>query len=178
MSGRFESDERMMFEEYYPVKSSPKNGRSKQRFFEQTFTCRHCGAWIHTDAWLSGVQNRNHCPYCLWSLHVDLFKSGDRLAACRGGMRPIGLTLKQSANKYNSQAGELMLIHACEDCGVFSINRVAADDDTNLLVELYQQSLGLEAERVSALRAQQIHLLQQKDEEVLMERLFGRCPVF
>ena len=93
-------------------------------------------------------------------------------------MRPIGLTLKQSANKYNNQAGELMIIHRCEDCGAFSINRIAADDDTQLLLELYWQSLDLESENIAALQAQQIHLLQQMDEKVLMQRLFGKCAPF
>ena len=89
MNRRFESNERMMFEDFYPLRSTPKNQRSKQRFCEQTFACRCCGAWISTDAWLSGVQNRNHCPYCLWSLHVDLFISGDRWQLAEGACAPL-----------------------------------------------------------------------------------------
>ena len=93
------------------------------------FKCRHCGSYISTARPLAGVGNRNHCPYCLWSRHLDLFEAGDRLAACKAPMRPVGLTLKNSRNKYaRAASGELMLVHLCTDCSKISINRIAADD--------------------------------------------------
>ena len=55
------------------------------------FRCQHCGAYVSASRVLSGVSNRNHCPYCLWSRHLDLFEAGDRLAACKAPMRPVGL---------------------------------------------------------------------------------------
>jgi hypothetical protein len=80
---------------------------------------------------LSGVNNRNHCSYCLWSCHLDLFAAGDRLSACKAPMKPIGLTMKKSRNKYQRERrGELMLIHECVECRTLSINRIAADDDS------------------------------------------------
>ena len=32
------------------------------------FTCVHCGAEVLP----MGKSSRNHCPFCLWSLHVDI----------------------------------------------------------------------------------------------------------
>ncbi|NJM07872.1 RNHCP domain-containing protein [Candidatus Gracilibacteria bacterium] len=37
----------------------------------QDFVCLHCGLYIAFHPQIAGVQNRNHCPYCLWSRHVD-----------------------------------------------------------------------------------------------------------
>ena len=51
------------------------------------FACVHCGSAVpaNTDG-----HYRNHCPYCLWSLHVDELP-GDRASECRQPMEPIGL---------------------------------------------------------------------------------------
>jgi hypothetical protein len=46
------------------------------------------------------VRNRNHCPYCLWSRCLDLFRAGDRLSACKAPMQPVGLALKHTRKKY------------------------------------------------------------------------------
>ncbi len=111
------------------------------------FVCAHCGAFVCANAELSGVKNRNHCPYCLSSRHLDHYEAGDRLSACKARMRPIGLTVKQTNKKYGSAAqGELMLIHQCEDCGKVSINRIAADDDNDLILALLEQSGRLEGQ--------------------------------
>ena len=80
------------------------------------FFCKHCNGYVSSAAFLSGVQNRNHCPYCLWSRHLDLYSAGDRLSACKSSMRPIGLTSKATNKKYGPGRGELMLIHLCTDC--------------------------------------------------------------
>jgi hypothetical protein len=47
------------------------------------FTCKHCGAFVSALSVASGVINRNHCPFCLYSRHVDLFKAGDRCVPAR-----------------------------------------------------------------------------------------------
>ncbi len=107
------------------------------------FTCLHCGAFVSVDAALSGVCNRNHCPYCLSSRHLDQFEAGDRLSACKARMRPIGLTFKRNVKKYAHQ-GELMLVHRCEDCDKVSINRIAADDDGEKLLAVLEQSTWLD----------------------------------
>jgi len=101
------------------------------------FICLHCHNFVSAEMSLSGVHNRNHCPYCLSSRHLDLFEAGDRLSACKARMKPVALTLKRSTRKYAHPGnGELMLVHVCEDCGQVSINRIAADDDNALLMSL------------------------------------------
>ncbi len=106
------------------------------------FTCANCGASVSSMHMLSGVNNRNHCPYCLWSRHLDLYSAGDRLSACKAKMRPIGLTMKKGRNKYQlSPRGELMLIHVCAGCNSVSINRIAGDDDPETVLAVFHVSL-------------------------------------
>lgn len=108
------------------------------------FRCGNCHALVSSMHMLSAVNNRNHCPYCLWSCHLDLYSAGDRLSACKGKMKPIGLTMKKSRNKYQlSPRGELMLIHRCVDCDTVSINRIAADDDPETVLAVFHSSLGV-----------------------------------
>src|SRR5687768_13789071 len=106
------------------------------------FHCGNCGALVSSMNMLSGVQNRNHCPYCLWSRHLDLYSAGDRLSACKARMKPIGLTMKKGRNKYRlSPRGELMLVHECTGCNSISINRIAADDDPETVFAVFRASL-------------------------------------
>ena len=124
---------------------------------------------------IAGVQNRNHCPCCLWSRHVDLSEAGDRLAVCRGMMKPIGLTLKRTRKKYGmAQYGELMLIHQCEDCGKLSVNRIAADDDASLLFEIYTTALSMDSQNKGELEASDIYALGEKEGEIVRAQLFGK----
>lgn len=136
------------------------------------FKCAHCHVVVSSAHILSGVNNRNHCPYCLWSCHLDLYAAGDRLSACKGQMKPIGLTMKKGRNKYRLDAGgELMLIHQCTSCGALSINRIAADDDPSTIVELFHESTRNEMQRLCERHG--ILVLQAGDRETLSRQLFG-----
>ena len=73
-----------------------------------------------------GTAYRNHCPACLWSLHLDL-RPGDRRSTCRGMMEPVAVWLR---------GGEWVLIHRCEKCGMLRSNRVAGDDNELALMSL------------------------------------------
>jgi hypothetical protein len=137
------------------------------------FTCKHCRGYVSTNPLLSGVHNRNHCPYCLWSRHMDLREAGDRLSACKAAMTPVGLTLKQTGKKYGSQQGELMIIHQCMDCGKVSINRIAADDDADNILSVFHHSLRLDRNTRALIGQFGIHPLDAKDEAVVHARLFG-----
>jgi hypothetical protein len=55
------------------------------------FRCQHCRAEIVRGA--QGTEHRNHCPHCLWSVHLDE-RPGDRRSACRGGMEPIAIWVR------------------------------------------------------------------------------------
>jgi hypothetical protein len=147
------------------------------RHGEEGFTCLQCGQYVSCDPGVSGVQNRNHCPACLWSRHVDLRDAGDRLAACRAAMRPIGLTTKRSRNKYaRGNDGELMIIHRCTGCDKLVINRIAADDSTGALCELFERSLELGPAVVDELAGSGVTALAEQDRALVQRHLFGNGP--
>ena len=137
------------------------------------FRCAHCRNLVSAAHLLSGVNNRNHCPYCLWSCHLDLFVAGDRLSACKGQMKPIGLTMKKSRNKYRLESrGELMLIHECVECGSLSINRIAADDDPVSAMDAFHSSMEMDQKTRMKFQSQGIVILS--DSESVTTQLFGR----
>jgi hypothetical protein len=141
---------------------------------EAGFRCKHCQSFVSTASIFSGVQNRNHCPYCLWSRHVDLHQAGDRLAACKAQMQPVGLTLKKQRKKYGNDAcGELMIVHLCTDCGRLSINRIAADDEPEALLKIFECSLELDLPALSHLEEDGIRALKAADADLVYARLFG-----
>lgn len=90
---------------------------------DEGFICANCGKKVLPLKYTS----RNHCPYCLYSLHVDV-SPGDRLNACHGKLKPVGL-------EYNAKKG-YVIIHKCEKCGCFSKNKQANDDDFNEILKL------------------------------------------
>lgn len=91
----------------------------------QSFRCVQCRLDVPTDA--PGTAHRNHCPYCLWSKHVD-DDPGDRSSDCQASMEPIAITVRGD--------GEWVLIHRCNGCGVMHSNRIAGDDNPLLLVRI------------------------------------------
>jgi DNA-directed RNA polymerase subunit RPC12/RpoP len=93
--------------------------------FSKYFTCINCGKDIPYKAW--GTKNRNHCPFCLYSLHVDNIP-GDRKSMCRGIMVPIGKLVKED--------GEESVVHKCSKCGLIRKNRIAGDDSVELVAAL------------------------------------------
>jgi len=138
------------------------------------FRCAHCGHPVSSMYMLSGVNNRNHCPYCLWSCHLDLYSAGDRLSACKGQMMPVGLTMKKSRNKYRPKSrGELMLIHECMDCGTLSINRIAADDDAESILGTFQYSLRYGLQYQDRCRQQGIEMLEAEETELVCRQIYG-----
>jgi hypothetical protein len=162
---------------------APRRGRARPRSNhtrarrssdEDGFHCKHCQAFVSTDARLSGVNNRNHCPYCLWSRHLDWREAGDRLSACKAPMRPVGLTVKRIAKKYAGNPGELMLIHCCQDCGHISINRLAADDVPQAVQSVFEASIPFQADLHPQLAATGIQLLGPAEGLLVRSRLFGK----
>ena len=132
------------------------------------FRCAHCRVWVTINDYI-GTKNRNHCNYCLWSKHVDI-KKGDRKESCHGGMRPAGLTFKQEG--YGRQ-GELMLIHQCATCEKVSINRIAADDDNEAVMDLFRLSCRISGELARRLCHASINWLHPEDENEVYTQLFG-----
>ena len=92
------------------------------------FDCRNCGATVLP---VTNGSYRNHCPFCLHSLHVD-DTPGDRQSGCGALMPPARLT------RHGRKGPQI--VHRCVRCGVESVNRVARDtaqpDDAGLLEAL------------------------------------------
>jgi len=118
-----------------------------------------------------GTVHRNHCPFCLYSKHVDEKTAGDRKSECQAKMVPIGLTFKKDS-PLEEKEGELMLIHRCSNCGKISINRIAGDDFQDEILEIFKRSKGDEELR-KKLEAQNIKLLGSQDETEIKAQLFG-----
>jgi RNHCP domain len=100
-----------------------KRAHPPRNEFDQAFKCGHCRQFI--GAPVAGGRQRNHCPNCLYSKHVDDSMPGDRKSTCGSLMKPIGLMSRRN--------GELVLIHECLGCGKQDPNRIAADDNPVLL---------------------------------------------
>ena len=109
--------------------SRTQRGRSAagRRFARsEEFRCRHCGMFVGPVRF--GGSHRNHCPFCLYSRHVDGPEPGDRASACGGSMAPIGA--------FTRPKGEHVIVHRCLACGIERHNRIAADDDFDLVLRL------------------------------------------
>ena len=53
---------------------------------DESFVCENCGKMVDKLNYTA----RDHCPYCLYSKHVDIMP-GDRLNTCLGLLKPIGI---------------------------------------------------------------------------------------
>lgn len=153
-----------------PSRSSRSHGSGRT----DEFKCTNCGSMVSLNREVSGVNNRNHCPYCLWSRHLDQRKAGDRLSTCRGRMEPLGLTVKHTLKRYQTEKqGELMLIHRCAACGKLSINRIAGDDNTLLLNDLFLSTQRMPQQLAVRLTMQGILPLGPRDFTLVQSQLFG-----
>ena len=81
------------------------------------FVCVHCGKYVSA---LTNGSYRNHCPFCLYSLHVDK-RMGDRQSDCHGEMEPRDLL-------YNAKKG-YQIVHVCHKCGARKVNKIAENSD-------------------------------------------------
>ena len=93
------------------------------KVIDEEFICENCGRQVPK----LGYSCRNHCPYCLYSKHVDI-DPGDRLEDCHGLLEPIGI-------ESNSQKGYIM-IFKCQKCGKIRKNKAAEDDDMDKIIAL------------------------------------------
>ncbi len=90
-----------------------------------SFECRNCSGTVPTAG--GGTLHRNHCPRCLYSVHLD-HEPGDRASGCGGMMEPVSVWVRKG--------DEWAIIHRCKQCGELSSNRIAADDNEMLLMSL------------------------------------------
>jgi predicted GIY-YIG superfamily endonuclease len=111
-------------------KGKPKDLPTKLfQVVNEGFTCNNCGEKVLPTT--CGTP-RNHCPFCLYSKHVDTHV-GDRANPCRGMMKPIGVL--SAARK------EYIIVHKCAKCGGLMRSKIIPSrdiqpDDFDLVVKL------------------------------------------
>lgn len=93
---------------------------------DETFTCENCGRKVEK----LGYTARDHCPFCLYSKHVDL-NPGDRLNPCKGLLKPVGIEKFKDSFK---------LLYQCTRCGKEHKNIMAKDDDMNAIINVSKKN--------------------------------------
>ena len=83
---------------------------------DNEFICKNCGRKVEK----LGYTSRDHCNFCLYSLHVDIMP-GDRLNKCRGILKPVNVIETAKKGK--------VIIYKCQKCGLEVRNIVANDDN-------------------------------------------------
>ncbi len=95
---------------------------------DNSFICANCGKEVLP----LGYSSRNHCPFCLCSLHVDV-NPGDRANPCGGLLVPVSA-------EPDPKKG-YVIVHRCEKCGEIRRNRAAHEaklqpDDIRKIIAL------------------------------------------
>ena len=89
---------------------------------DESFICENCKKEVLPLSYTS----RDHCPYCLYSKHVDIMP-GDRSNSCLGLLVPIDIEKFKDAYK---------IIYKCDKCKELHKNVSAEDDDFNKILEV------------------------------------------
>lgn len=150
----------------------------KKEESQHGFDCSHCKGWISIHPEM-GTHNRNHCPSCLWSRHMDGDKSGDRRSECRTAMEPIALTFKETKpNKYATEAdiavGALMVVHRCQgDDHAIRINQLVADDNPVVALKIFEDSVSLPEDVVAQLDSCGVRIASPSMTDAVLRQLFG-----
>lgn len=92
------------------------------------FICANCGKEVLP----MGSSSRNHCPFCLCSLHVDI-NPGDRANNCGGLLKPV--------SAYPDPKKGYIIVHKCTKCGAICRNKAAYNvavqpDNMELIIKL------------------------------------------
>lgn len=89
---------------------------------DDSFVCEHCMKKVDK----LNYSARDHCPYCLYSKHVDIMP-GDRQNPCKGLFVPIGI--EKFKNTYK-------ILYKCNKCNEIHKNIIANDDNMDLIIRL------------------------------------------
>ncbi len=89
---------------------------------DEGFICENCGKEVKP----LGYTSRDHCPYCLYSKHVDI-NPGDRENSCKGLLKPIGIEKYKDTYK---------ILYQCEKCHQEHKNIIAKDDDEEQIINI------------------------------------------
>ena len=92
------------------------------KMIDENFICENCNSPVEK----LGYTARDHCPYCLYSKHVDI-NPGDRNNPCKGLLKPIGIEKYKDTYK---------ILYKCEKCKKEHKNIVAKDDNIEELIKV------------------------------------------
>lgn len=92
---------------------------------DEEFICENCGKKVPKLNYTA----RDHCPFCLYSKHVDILP-GDRANACHGLLKPIDIEKFKDTYK---------IIYQCERCKEKHKNIVATDDNYDEILEIMKK---------------------------------------
>lgn len=87
------------------------------------FICANCGKEIKP----LGYTSRDHCTYCLCSIHVDIMP-GDRANTCMGLLVPVNVEI-------NSKKG-YVINYKCNKCNQLHNNKAAKDDKFSTILTI------------------------------------------
>jgi hypothetical protein len=93
---------------------------------KEEYTCGHCGENV------IGGRYNNHCPHCLWSMHLDDKVPGDRASKCKSLMEPVGVLQKK---------GVWRIVQQCTGCNKYTVVDSAPEDNFDLVIKLSQKPL-------------------------------------
>ena len=96
------------------------------KMVDEQFTCDNCHKFVN----LLKYSARDHCPFCLYSKHVDI-NPGDRANQCKGLLKPIDI--EKYKNTYK-------IIYRCEKCNQMHKNIIANDDSMEEIIKLSQKN--------------------------------------
>lgn len=110
-------------EEYNSVMETKRFSKN-----DSGFVCANCKRTVKP----LQKSSRNHCPFCLCSLHVDI-NPGDRANECRGLMVPV--------SAFADAKKGYVIVHKCTKCGEIHNNRAAYNvpeqpDDIEYIIKL------------------------------------------
>lgn len=91
----------------------------------ENFICENCKKEVKKSEYTA----RDHCPYCLFSKHLDI-NPGDRANSCHGLMEPIGIEKFKNTFKIN---------YRCLKCGELHKNIMLNDDNMEEIIRLSVQ---------------------------------------
>lgn len=94
----------------------------KFTMIDEEFVCEKCGKKVDK----LKVSARDHCPYCLYSKHVDI-NPGDRSNTCHGLLEPVGI--EKYKNTYK-------ILYKCNKCHMDHKNIMAMDDNMEEIIKI------------------------------------------
>ena len=92
---------------------------------DEEFICENCNKKVEKLKYSA----RDHCPYCLYSKHVDI-NPGDRMNPCKGLLQPIDIEIFKNTYK---------IIYKCQNCNDSHKNIIAKDDNMDEIIKISSQ---------------------------------------